>query len=343
MIMDGINRFLTGVGKRLGKNFLVAAAVLFMSNLSAITDFFLHPEIPYFDNEHIIVGAVTGLFTIMFFYIISLYLKKVTRTTTEQRYLIQLLNKEKEKAAESNLIIRNQNLELKQLNADKDLFLSVLAHDLKSPVSAQMGLSGILAENIKKYDIEKIECLVKHINISAISTYDLLDHLLMWTRSKSGKLPFEPCLTRFSLVFGKVKAIVQPLASQKNVSIILSDKDNISVFADGELLNTILRNLIGNAIKFSHNNTEILVTVIKESGNITITVTDSGIGIKAGDLEKLFNISLMYSTQGTAGEKGTGLGLLLCKEFVEKHGGTITVESEPGRGSEFKFTLPDKE
>ena len=229
---------------------------------------------------------------------------------------------------------------LKELNADKDRFMSILAHDLRSPFNSLLGLSEILSKNIHKYDIFKIESLAKNINRTAQSSFNLLDNLLMWTRSQSGKIPFDPKLVKFASICTEILEVFKPIAYEKSITINYFSADDITIFADVDMLKTVLRNLISNAIKFSNHGGRINVYAEEYQFKITITVSDSGIGISQEIAPKLFNNYHGHSTKGTANESGTGLGLLLCKEFIEKHSGKIWVESEKGLGSEFKFTLP---
>jgi len=162
----------------------------------------------------------------------------------------------------------------------------------------------------------------------------------MWARTQQGKIPFKPQILSFTDICKNILEILNPNANAKNITINYSAADLLNVFADIDMLKTILRNLLSNAIKFTHNNGTININAEENSGNVTISVSDNGIGIAPDNLTKLFDISQIQTTTGTAEEKGTGLGLLLCKEFVEKHGGKIWVESEVGMGSNFKFTIP---
>jgi signal transduction histidine kinase len=163
---------------------------------------------------------------------------------------------------------------------------------------------------------------------------------LQWARTQQGKIPFKPQKLSFKDICVNILEILNPIAYAKNITINLSSSDEIDVFADIDMLKTILRNLVSNAIKFTNKNGEININAQENYENVTISVSDNGIGIKPDNLSKLFDISQVLTTTGTAKETGTGLGLLLCKEFVEKHGGKIWVVSEVGRGSNFKFTLP---
>ena len=249
-------------------------------------------------------------------------------------------NEEKQKRAEELIIANNELKQLLQLNADKDRFISILGHDLRSPFNVLLGLSELLIENIRQYDIGEIESLVNHIKNSAQNTYVLLEDLLRWVRAESGKIPFELQKLNFTNICQDVIKNLELNANIKNITINHFATDEISIFADIDMLKMVLRNLISNAIKFTNNGGQIDISAEQTDSTITISVSDNGIGIEPESLTKMFDISQFHTTTGTAEEKGTGLGLLLCKEFVEKHGGKIWVESEFGKSSEFKFTLP---
>jgi signal transduction histidine kinase len=242
------------------------------------------------------------------------------------------------KNAELEIALKNQ--ELQKLNADKDRFIAILGHDLRSPFSNLLGLSEILTEDIRKLDIDEIEDIVKHINISARITYNLVDDILLWARAQQGKIQFKPQIVSFIENCKNILEVYKPNADAKNITINYSPEDHINVYADIDMLKAVLRNLVSNAIKYTKSGGTISITAEQTDSNVTISVSDNGIGITSDDLTKLFDISQILSTTGTAKETGTGLGLLLCKEFVEKHGGKIWVESEVGKGSDFKFTLP---
>ena len=162
----------------------------------------------------------------------------------------------------------------------------------------------------------------------------------MWARIQQGKIPFKPQNLSFRDICRDTLDVLNPNANVKGITINYSATDKINVFADIDMLKTVLRNLVSNSIKFTNNGGAIKISAKQTYSEITISVSDNGIGIESEDLTKLFDISQVLTTTGTAKETGTGLGLLLCKEFVEKHGGKIWVESEEGKGSDFKFTLP---
>jgi signal transduction histidine kinase len=162
----------------------------------------------------------------------------------------------------------------------------------------------------------------------------------MWAKTQSGKIPFEPQKLSFKDICKDILGNLRPIAEAKGIKINYVSDNEIIIFADIDMLKAILRNLISNAIKFTDNGGTININAEQTHPNITISVSDNGIGIPRDNLFKLFDISQIQTTTGTANEKGTGLGLVLCRQFIEKHGGKIWVVSEDGKGSEFKFTLP---
>jgi len=237
-------------------------------------------------------------------------------------------------------VIKQQNEKLKKLNADKDRFMSILAHDLRSPFNSLLGFTDLLLKNLQKYDTKKIESQLKIIHQTTHQTYNLLEDLLLWTKSQSGKLPYEPKRIVFIELCKEIIDYFTNQSDAKGIKINSFEHKNTILNADLNMLKTILRNLISNAIKFTNKNGEINIYAEINIDNVIITISDNGVGIGENDQTKLWNFSNPFTTEGTANEKGTGLGLLLCKEFVEKHGGKIWVESDFGKGSDFKFTMP---
>jgi PAS domain S-box-containing protein len=229
--------------------------------------------------------------------------------------------------------------QLLQLNADKDRFISILGHDLKNPFNNILGFCEILTNEIKGLNKNEIKDIAENIHKSARITSKLLEDILMWAKTQQGKIAFEQQSLNFKDIFPDTLEILNPAARAKNISVNCIAADQLTVFADLNMLKTILRNLVSNAIKFTNNGGAITVNAVQDSENVTISVSDNGVGIPPENLAKLFDISQVLTTTGTAEEGGTGLGLLLCKEFVEKHGGKIWAESEVGKGSDFKFTL----
>ncbi len=237
--------------------------------------------------------------------------------------------------------IENQKNELQELNATKDKFFSIIAHDLKNPFNQLLGFSRLLVENHRSYDAEKRDIFLQYIFDAGQQAFDLLNNLLEWSRSQTGRINYNPEVINLFNLSKKWQSIHTPLANQKPVQLYFDILSDINVKADKNMLNTIMRNLISNAIKFTPRNGKILVKAIQKNDLLAyISVADTGVGIASEDIPKLFRIDVSHSTKGTNDEGGTGLGLILCKEFIEKNNGKITVESQENKGSTFSFTLP---
>ncbi len=242
------------------------------------------------------------------------------------------------KLALSNLNAANE--ELQTLNSNKDRFIAIMAHDLKNPFNSLLGFLSLLKNNVRTYSVDKIEHQVNIIHSSANKVYRLLEDLLMWVRAESGKLPFDPKSTNLAALFDEVIDLLAPLATIKSIRIEMLVSSDLCVLIDVNMIKTVLQNLLTNAIKFTNENGVIVIYSNECNGLATVVVSDNGVGIDDESLSNLFNMAFIRSTSGTNKESGTGLGLLLCKEFVEKHNGQIWAESEVGKGSKFKFTLP---
>ncbi|HBZ25667.1 MAG TPA: hypothetical protein DEO54_05425 [Rikenellaceae bacterium] len=254
------------------------------------------------------------------------------------------LKKEKQKLEEivkqRTSTIEEQKEKLEIANSTKDKFFGIIAHDLKSPFNSIIGLSEVLIDQIKEKDYEGIDKYARIIGQSSQRAMDLLMNLLEWSRSQTGRMEFNP--ENFELVdlIDENKVLFDEIAAQKAITIKKVLPHNLVVFADKPMISTVLRNLISNAIKFTRQDGEIIISAEKRGNEIFISVCDNGVGISTRRIDNLFRLDKSESTTGTAKEQGTGLGLILCKEFIEKHGGKIWVESEEEKGSAFYFTLP---
>jgi PAS domain S-box-containing protein len=238
------------------------------------------------------------------------------------------------------LKIQNQNQVLNKLNSDKDRFISILAHDLRSPFSSLLGLSELLSENVLDNDVEENAEMANLLFECAQNIYRLLEDLLMWAKSQSGRVPFEPQKVNLNEIFIEILETLSHNASLKGISLNSASNLDLNFLADGNMLKTILRNLISNSIKFTNPGGQVNILAERTGQGITIAVSDNGIGIAPEVIGKLFDITQTHTTKGTADETGTGLGLFLCKDFVEKHGGKIWVNSEINKGTTFYFTIP---
>jgi len=229
---------------------------------------------------------------------------------------------------------------LEEANAAKDKFFSIIAHDLKNPFNALLGFSEFLLENYREMASGEIEEQLTLLRDTSKQTYSLLEDLLTWSKAQRGKIECKPQNVKFKTICDEVRALIGYLADEKEIALVLEADTDIDVYADSNMLKTILRNLVSNAIKFSYRGGKITTTLTRDDKIVTISVEDKGKGISRENQGKLWNLAGQYTTKGTEEESGTGLGLLICKEFVAAHGGKIWVESEEGKGSKFIFTLP---
>ncbi len=229
---------------------------------------------------------------------------------------------------------------LKELIATKDKLFSVIAHDLRSPFNSIIGFSELLIENSDDILLEDSEQYIKIINSAAKNTLILLDNLLNWAKSQTGQLRFNPEKILLSEVVQEIITLSKTIAKSKNITLEYAGTDNLEIFVDVNMLNTVLRNLISNAIKFTNVGGHIKVSAELKQDQVEITISDNGIGINKEKCTELFFITSNTTTLGTADENGSGLGLVLCKEFIQKNNGDIWVESEENKGSNFIFTLP---
>lgn len=240
----------------------------------------------------------------------------------------------------AELLLKERENQLSELNATKDKLLSIIAHDLRSPFNAILGLSDLLISNTSNFDEAKNEMYLRIINSSAKNTLILLDNLLTWAKSQTGNNIFQPEKTNVTAIISELLEESESIAKIKNIALTTLQTHDIELYADVNMLKTILRNLISNAIKYTHTHGVISISAIQNQNQIEITVLDNGVGMSEEIRNKLFDIDANITTTGTANEVGSGLGLILCKEFVEIHGGQIWVHSELGKGSAFVFSLP---
>ncbi len=229
---------------------------------------------------------------------------------------------------------------LRELNATKDKFFSIIAHDLKNPFNAIIGITDVTLADLPMLDKRDIQDRLKMMKSTADQAHTLLENLLIWSRTQRGQIDFEPEMIDLKAVVSAIVELVEGLVLKKAIILDLHISSEPRVWADQNMVETILRNLVTNAIKFTPKGGRIDVTAIEKEGFLYISVKDSGVGMTKEALGNLFRIETSFTTRGTENEKGTGLGLILCKEFAEKQGGQIGVESEPGKGSTFWFTLP---
>ncbi len=247
---------------------------------------------------------------------------------------LYLENKENQKT------IIKHNKELKVLNATKDKFFSIIAHDLKNPFNSIVGFADLALEKSCEFDKDKVLYFMDLIRISAISAYKLLENLLEWSRSQTGRITFTPEVINLQELVSESTTTAQNQAEQKHIKLQADIDQGIKVYADKNMINTVLRNLISNAIKFTPHKGKITINAKEDNQKAIVSITDTGVGMNAEQMDKLFLIDKKISTEGTDNEKGTGLGLILCKEFLEKNSGEIWVKSQLNKGSIFSISLP---
>lgn len=259
----------------------------------------------------------------------------------EAKESLQKLNEELEiKVNERTKDLQRANENLQKSNATKDKFFGIIAHDLKNPFATLLGASELLFDYTEKFDPNKIKQLSKSLHDAAGRGYSLLENLLEWSRAQTGAISFNPQMINIQALIQETLLDIEVYASNKKISLHSKVDNDILLVADKNMLNTILRNLLNNAVKFTHEGGEVFIIAEKDNHTFKLTIKDTGTGIPKKDIVKLFRIDVKYTNPGTARETGTGLGLLLCKEFVEKHGGKIWVESILNKGSEFIVTIP---
>ncbi|MFW6277605.1 MAG: CHASE domain-containing protein, partial [Prolixibacteraceae bacterium] len=236
--------------------------------------------------------------------------------------------------------IKRQNEELQKINATKDKFFSIIAHDLKSPFNTIVGFSNMLVKHVRQKHHEGTERVAEIINSSATNAMDLLMNLMEWSQSQTGHMRFNPVNFDMVKLIHEVEKIFINTAIQKSITIEKELPAKAKVTADQSMISTVLRNFISNAVKYTESGGKVVIAAKFSPDKLIVLVSDTGVGIPEDKAEKLFRIDETFSTTGTQNEKGTGLGLVLCKEFIDYHDGEIGVESTEGKGSTFYFSIP---
>ncbi len=242
----------------------------------------------------------------------------------------------------TELIIHEQNKQLKELNDTKDKFFSIIAHDLRSPFQGFLSLTQNIAEEAENYTPQELSTIGLEMHKTARNLFTLLKNLLEWAQMQNGSMRFQQNQFSASDLIQENVALIKERSSQKEITIINSVTGNFNVYADKNMISSVLLNLLSNAVKFTHRGGTVTVNVKNTpEGILVVSVCDDGIGINKNKIENLFKVGEKKGTKGTEGELSSGLGLLLCKEFVERNGGKIWVESEEGTGSTFYFSLAE--
>lgn len=311
---------------------------------------FLEQEIQNQKNKNEVIlirsklhGAIVSIVFLLILVGIFVYFfieKRKHNSLLEENY--KIIQEQKDLLEENFINLKNNEEKLTQLNATKDKFFSIIAHDLKNPFNVLIGLSDIVISDPDVRHSEDFEQIIDGIFNTAKSGYNLLDNLLKWARTQTGDIEYKPEMLDMYEIFEQNTLFFKETAKSKNIEICEIKRNGNKVFADYNMVNFVVRNLINNAIKFSFQNSKIQLNAHKKDGYCVFTVQDFGIGMSKETQEKLFKIESTNPIAGTEDEMGTGLGLIICKEFVEKSDGRIWVESEEGKGSSFHVGFPCK-
>jgi signal transduction histidine kinase len=252
----------------------------------------------------------------------------------------RLLKHQNQQISQANEALRKSEKNLMELNATKDKFFSIISHDLKNPFSSLLSISELMVESFDHTDREDHKAGFQKINQSVKHLLDLLENLLTWSRSQRGKIKYEPVRFNLSTLVQENINLHRLLAERKGIMLHSNDQGEVYAYGDRDMINSVIRNLVTNAVKFTERDKKVEIQLNPKDKEVEVSIMDEGIGISSEQLEKLFRIDEKFKSTGTAGEKGTGLGLIICREFVEKNGGEIHVRSSPGKGSVFSFTIP---
>ena len=286
------------------------------------------------DSSHYLIEGIKKDNSRFFFETFS----KIIKFSGKEAIHGTIIDVTKRKLSEDQL--KENETQLKEIIKTKEKFFSIIAHDLKNPFNSIIGFSNLLLDEISTMNKNEIVDIVKMINKTSIETMSLLINLLEWSRSQTGALKIHPTLFDINEIVEINLQLLYSQAGNKGIEIFTDIDEPTMVYADKNIFNTIIRNLISNAIKYTHFGGEIEITAKKRKNDIKISVIDNGMGISKELQSKLFIINLEETLAGTNNEKGTGLGLMICKEFVEKSNGKIWVKSELKKGSNFSFSLP---
>jgi len=314
------------LGLTLHKNMFITSAVLYLIQFGVIL---LVSRDPFLVNS----SATIFLVLIGYLYIIMFLLRMLEEATQKTENLINKLR-------ENNTELINKREELSSLVKTKDKLFSVLAHDLQSPFMGISGLSDMIKKNALEGNMDEVIDYSKMIADTTKRTSTLFTNLLDWAASQTGELIMKHVINNLDECLDETIALLQDHQQRKNITI-LRDNTNINISADPNGLKTVLRNLISNALKFTPHDGMIEISVEKNSDEVVVSISDSGVGIKSELIPQIFKTDTYITTDGTDDEHGTGIGLSLCKEMIARHNGKIWAESKLGQGSVFHFSLPN--
>ncbi len=282
----------------------------------------------------IAIGSIAGLAP-------GLYFRRIRGQEKEINIQQYQLNETLGELEKLNKSLEEKIAELKKSNNEKDIFFSIIAHDLRSPMNGFWGLTRILVEELPNMTTDQIQQITLSMENSATGLYQLLENLLEWARMQQGLIPFDPKPVELLPEVEESVAMILESAKSKEIEITYDIPNDLAVFADSKMLQFVIRNLVSNAVKFTHKGGKIGVSAKAiNDKSVEISIKDTGIGMNNAMVDHLFRLDSQINRNGTDGEPSSGLGLALCKEFIEKQGGKIWVESKEGKGSIFYFTIP---
>ncbi|MFO7830338.1 MAG: PAS domain-containing sensor histidine kinase, partial [Bacteroidales bacterium] len=235
--------------------------------------------------------------------------------------------------------IEEQRDKLALSNATKNKFFRIIAHDLRNPISTLVSSTNLVFNDFEDYNKAQTKNIIAELNKLSQTTFNLLENLLDWSSTQMGDVQFAPKPIEIKMIVNENIELIKRKVDQKNIELNIEIPENIVAYADEDMIKTVIRNLLSNAVKFTPENGQIKISAQSEKDEVLFKIKDSGVGIEPKDLPKLFKIDQHHTTPGLSNEKGSGLGLILCKEFVEKNGGTITIDSKPQKGTSIIFTL----
>ncbi|MFW6276852.1 MAG: ATP-binding protein [Bacteroidota bacterium] len=286
-----------------------------------------------YDHERLICGFVRDITDIVNAD------EEITRLIEEMQITKDMVEQNASEMTQLNAKLEESEKSLRELNASKDRFFSIIAHDLKGPFQGLLGYTETLDKDVDNLDKDEIKQCAKDLHNSAQNLFKLLENLLEWSRIQRGSIQYEPSHFQLHNLVDIIFQIINTRAKQKNIELDNDVDEEIYLYADLNMTNTIIRNLVSNAVKFTPKNGKIMVSARKRKKNIIISVSDTGVGMSREKIDTLFRIDKQKSTPGTDNEQGTGLGLILCHDLAQKNRGTIEVESEPGEGTTFHLIL----
>jgi signal transduction histidine kinase len=318
---------------------LVRATVLFVISMLSVL-FFLQKS-----NPDIVVAYTSAderfcdylLSSVFSLAIVSIFIDLIVN---RYRNYQQDIRKERETVLAQNAIIQNKNESLAELNKTKDKFFSIISHDLKNPLSTFKDGLKMLRQDANLLSKEDRDDIINTLSRNADVTYELLENLLAWSRIQTGRFPYHPEKFVLNGIISFNVSLMESHAKSKNIEIDYKLDDIYNVFADQNMISAVIRNLLSNAVKYTPLGGKISIYIYKGVQETRLTIEDNGIGMSEDKINELFKIDNTYSQKGTNGEFGTGLGLILCKEFIEKNSGKISVRSQAGKGSAFTITIP---